>query len=30
MKSKGDPRASNTDTLLNLYQIYDNHRNAIL
>jgi hypothetical protein len=34
MKSKGDPRANpranNTDTLLNLYQIYDNHRNAIL
>jgi hypothetical protein len=30
MKNKSDPKANNADTLLNLYQIYDNHRNAIL
>ena len=31
MKKKSDPKKNtNTDTLLKLYQIYDNHRNAIL
>ena len=30
MKNKSDPKVNNTDTLLKLYQIYDNHRNAIL
>ena len=33
MKKKeksNNPKANNTDTLLKLYQIYDNHRNAIL
>jgi hypothetical protein len=30
MKNKSDPKANNADTLLNLYLIYDNHRNAIL
>jgi hypothetical protein len=29
-KKKNNPKANNTDTLLKLYQIYDNHRNAIL
>jgi hypothetical protein len=27
---KKNPKANNTDALLKLYQIYDNHRNAIL
>ena len=31
MKKKTNPKKNNnTDTLLKLYQIYDNHRNAIL
>ena len=31
MKKKSNPKKNNnTDTLLKLYQIYDNHRNAIL
>ena len=30
MKKKSNPKTDNTDTLLKLYQIYDNHRNAIL
>jgi hypothetical protein len=31
LKKKSDPKKNtNTDTLLKLYQIYDNHRNAIL
>ncbi|HET7344432.1 MAG TPA: hypothetical protein VFJ05_00995 [Nitrososphaeraceae archaeon] len=31
MKNKSNnPKNNNTDTLLKLYQIYDNHRNAIL
>jgi hypothetical protein len=30
LKKKNSPEANNTDTLLKLYQIYDNHRNAIL
>ena len=31
MKKKSNPKKTdNTDTLLKLYQIYDNHRNAIL
>ena len=31
MKKKTNPKKTdNTDTLLKLYQIYDNHRNAIL
>ena len=31
MKKKNNPKKNNnTDTLLKLYQIYDNHRNAIL
>jgi hypothetical protein len=29
-KKSNNPKANNTDTLLKLYQIYDNHRNAIL
>jgi hypothetical protein len=29
-KIKSNSKADNTDTLLKLYQIYDNHRNAIL
>jgi hypothetical protein len=29
-KNKTNPKTYNTDTLLKLYQIYDNHRNAIL
>jgi hypothetical protein len=29
-KKKSNPKADNIDTLLKLYQIYDNHRNAIL
>jgi hypothetical protein len=29
-KKRNNPKANNTDTLLKLYQIYDNHRNAIL
>ena len=30
MKKKTNLKTDNTDTLLKLYQIYDNHRNAIL
>jgi hypothetical protein len=30
LKSKNNPKASSTDTLLKLYQIYDDHRNARL
>jgi hypothetical protein len=29
-KKKSNPETDNTDTLLKLYQTYDNHRNAIL
>jgi hypothetical protein len=29
-RMKSHPKADNIDTLLKLYQIYDNHRNAIL
>jgi hypothetical protein len=29
-KKKSNPGTDNTDTLLKLYQTYDNHRNAIL
>jgi hypothetical protein len=29
-KKSNNPKADNSDTLLKLYQIYDNHRNAIL
>jgi hypothetical protein len=29
-KKSNGPKANSTDTLLKLYQIYDNHRNAIL
>jgi hypothetical protein len=30
LKKKSNLKTDNTDTLLKLYQIYDNHRNAIL
>jgi hypothetical protein len=30
LKKKSNPKTDSTDTLLKLYQIYDNHRNAIL